>query len=277
VGLGCLFTKPWSLVFDTCGIYYDSSQPSDLENILRHKEFSPKEIQRARQLIEKIRLSEVTKYNVGDPIQAPDVPKFHDNRPTILVPGQVEDDASILHGTNEINSNLRLLQATRELNPSAQIIYKPHPDLQFIKKHLQIPRNQILAIADQIIMDVAIVSLLQHMDSVYTMTSLTGFEALLQGKKVHCFGLPFYAGWGLTQDHVSSPRRDRRRTLEELVAAAYIDYPRYYHWFEKKPCKVEEVLSALQRKDIQAKINWKQRIGRSALNGFKKIKNVFAQ
>jgi capsular polysaccharide export protein len=104
------------------------------------------------------------------------------------------------------------------------------------------------------------------------MTSLTGFEALLHGKNVHCFGLPFYAGWGMTQDSISCPRRRRSRSLEELVAAAYIDYPRYYHWLEKRPCEVEEVLSAFQQQAIHNKINWKQRIGRSVLNGFKRIK-----
>ncbi|MDR2420388.1 MAG: hypothetical protein LBD40_03745 [Puniceicoccales bacterium] len=270
IGLGCLFVKPWSLVFDTCGIYYDASRPSDLENILRDKEFSPEEIQRARQLVERIRSLGITKYNVGTCIR--DLPKLQHNRPVILVPGQVEDDASIRCGTNEINNNLRLLQATRELNPSAWIIYKPHPDLQFTKKYLQTSNNHILKIANDVIIDVSVTSLFPYVDSVYTMTSLTGFEALLHGKNVHCFGLPFYAGWGMTQDSISCPRRSRSRSLEELVAAAYIDYPRYYHWSEKRPCEVEEVLSAFQQQGANTKINWKQRIVRSVLNGFKRIK-----
>ena len=270
VGLGCLFVKPWSLVFDAHGIYYDASQPSDIENILQDKEFSPKDIQRAQQLIECIRSLGITKYNVGTCPR--DFPKLQHKRPVILVPGQVEDDASIRCGTNEINSNLRLLQATRELNPSARIIYKPHPDLQFTKKYLQTSDDQILKIADDIIMDRSVISLFQYVDSVYTMTSLTGFEALLHGKNIHCFGLPFYAGWGMTQDSISCPRRKRSRSLEELVAAAYIDYPRYYHWSEKRSCEVEEVLSAFQQQGTNIKINWKQRIGRAVLNGFKKIK-----
>ncbi len=33
-------------------------------------------------------------------------------------------------------------------------------------------------------------------DEVHTLTSLTGFEALLHSKKVVGYGLPFYAGWG---------------------------------------------------------------------------------
>jgi capsular polysaccharide export protein len=274
MGLGCLFTKPWSLAFDSCGIYYDPSRPSDLENTLRCKEFSPQELQRARQFVETIRLFGITKYNVGT--NDSDIPKFRHTHPIILVPGQVEDDASILLGTSEICNNLQLLQVTRDLNPRAWIIYKPHPDLQFTKKHLRIPQDKLFPIADEIVMNASISSLLQRVDSIYTLTSLTGFEAILYGKEVHCFGLPFYAGWKITHDILSCPRRGRQRTLEELVAATYIDYPRYYHWDENKRCEVEEVLMAFQKKTIYgSQPSWKQRIGRWILNGVKRIKNTF--
>ncbi|MBK8579299.1 MAG: hypothetical protein IPN78_14060, partial [Candidatus Accumulibacter sp.] len=58
-------------------------------------------------------------------------------------------------------------------------------------------------------------------------TSLTGFEALLRGKSVTCYGQPFYSGWGLTVDVVPNPRRVRRLLLDELVAGALIEYPVY--------------------------------------------------
>ena len=41
------------------------------------------------------------------------------------------------------------------------------------------------------------------------------------------YGLPFYAAWGLTTDHLECPRRQRRLTLEELVCGALMKYPRY--------------------------------------------------
>lgn len=44
--------------------------------------------------------------------------------------------------------------------------------------------------------DCAPLSLLAGADVVYTVTSQMGFEALMLGKEVHCFGMPFYAGWG---------------------------------------------------------------------------------
>jgi len=42
------------------------------------------------------------------------------------------------------------------------------------------------------------------------------------------YGAPFYAGWGLTEDHAELPRRSRRLQLDELVAAALLLYPRYW-------------------------------------------------
>jgi len=58
-------------------------------------------------------------------------------------------------------------------------------------------------------------------------TSTMGFEALLAGKPVSVFGLPWYAGWGATDDRQVCARRTRKRTVDELFAAAYFHYTRY--------------------------------------------------
>jgi capsular polysaccharide export protein len=64
-------------------------------------------------------------------------------------------------------------------------------------------------------------------DLVYVATSQLGFEALMLNKPVTCFGMPFYAGWGLTDDRVAIARRTHRRTRHEVFAAAYLRYARY--------------------------------------------------
>ena len=78
------------------------------------------------------------------------------------------------------------------------------------------------------------------------MTSLTGFDALLRGKKVVTYGLPFYAGWGLTQDMIKGAaaldRRTRQLTLDELVAAVLLLYPLYWDWELKGYTTCEAVL-----------------------------------
>lgn len=60
------------------------------------------------------------------------------------------------------------------------------------------------------------------------MTSLSGFDALLRGKRVVVYGRPFYAGWGLTEDHLPINRRQRQLTLDALVAGALLRYPLYW-------------------------------------------------
>ena len=61
--------------------------------------------------------------------------------------------------------------------------------------------------ADILAKDADIAYLLSKVAEVHTITSLTGFEALLRGVKVTAYGIPFYAGWGLTTDMASIPAR----------------------------------------------------------------------
>ncbi|STP17770.1 polysialic acid capsule polysaccharide export protein KpsC [Escherichia coli] len=77
------------------------------------------------------------------------------------------------------------------------------------------------------------------------MTSLSGFEALLHGKQVHCYGLPFYAGWGLTVDEHHCPRREQKLTLADLIYQALIVYPTYIHPTRLQPITVEEAAEYL--------------------------------
>jgi capsular polysaccharide export protein len=69
--------------------------------------------------------------------------------------------------------------------------------------------------------------LLEAVDGVHVRTSITGFEALLRGVPVETWGLPFYAGWGLTRDRLTCARRGRGLVLDDLVYAALIHYPIY--------------------------------------------------
>ena len=81
-------------------------------------------------------------------------------------------------------------------------------------------------------------------DRLATLTSLTGFEALMRGKPVSVYGRPFYAGWGLTDDKLTFERRTRRASLQSLIHAALIGYPVYVTpdgW----PCEAEDLVEAL--------------------------------
>ncbi|MFC7553002.1 hypothetical protein ACFQU7_13215 [Pseudoroseomonas wenyumeiae] len=141
------------------------------------------------------------------------------------MPGQVEDDASVRLGGGAIQGNLALLRAVRVAHPDAFIIYKPHPDLEagFRKGH--VAAEALAAVADQVVSRAPLTGLLGQVDALHTLTSLSGFEALLRGVPVVTWGQPFYAGWGLTEDRNPPPRRGRRLELDALVAATLILFP----------------------------------------------------
>lgn len=248
VGLGSDLVQPGSLVLDDEGIYYDCRSPSRLETLLRETTFSDDLIQRAQKLQHMILHSGLTKYNVGN--QA--TPGFDaKGRNLILVPGQVEDDASILRGSPEINRNLDLLIAVRRARPEAAIIYKPHPDVWVGNRKGRVTEEDALKWCDWVVTDISMDKLLGMVDEVHTMTSLTGFEALLRGKKVACYGLPFYAGWGLTADRQQCERRGRVLSLPELIAATLILYPVYVDPDSGQICTPEHFITWLMENRTQ--------------------------
>jgi capsular polysaccharide export protein len=223
VGLGADLIQPISWVIDSRGIYYDATRPSDLEHILANAEFPPEMTARAAALRKRIVAEGLTKYNVGISVWR----RPASMKKVILVPGQVESDASLIYGAPGVRSNIGLLQAVRQANPGAHIVYKPHPDVMAGLRAQGAGEDEAERWCDEWIADAAMGDLLMAVDEVHVLTSLAGFEALLRGKPVTCHGRPFYSGWGLTADAAPHPRRNRRLSLDELVAGALIEYPIY--------------------------------------------------
>lgn len=241
VGLGAAFVAPLSLVLDESGIYYDPSAPSDLETLLNSAELGDDLVARAAALRARLVGADLTKYNeLAD--ERPVVPV---GRFGVLVPGQVEDDASILKGAGAIRTNRDLLAAARARRPGSFIVYKPHPDVVAGYRRGAVGGDDLARFADAVVTGGSVTSLYRQCAAVETMTSLSGFEALLRGLSVTTHGQPFYAGWGLTDDLAPHPRRTRVRTLDELVAAALILYPLYVDPLTRLPCGPETALDRL--------------------------------
>ncbi len=240
-GLGAELIPPLSLVLDDLGIYYDPTGESRLERLIAASVDLPDGARlRAEKLIAQITKAGLSKYNIGD---TPDLAATPKGR-RILVPGQVEDDASIKLGAGEINTNVGLLEEVRRINPAAVILYKPHPDVEAGLRPGAVENAS--EIADVVLSKVDPIAVLDHVDEVWTMTSLLGFEALLRGKAVTCLGTPFYAGWGLTDDRTMPlPRRSASPDLVALVHAVLIDYPRYFDPVTGNACPPEVVMERL--------------------------------
>jgi capsular polysaccharide export protein len=240
IGLGAALHPPLSIVVDGEGIYYDPTRPSALETILQTASFPPALIERATRLQERIVTGGISKYGATP---TPVKQRIPNDRRTILVAGQVEDDASVRQGGAGVAGNLDLLARARAAEPDAYILFKPHPDVDSGYRKGRVPDAALLAHADAIVRDESMPSLLARVDGVHVLTSLTGFEALLRGLQVTVHGHPFYAGWGLTRD-LAGPlaRRTRRLTLAELIAGTLILYPRYIDPVTELPCPPEILL-----------------------------------
>lgn len=261
-GLGAELVAPISLILDDMNIYYDPRQPNRLEWLIAQREqLRPDQARRSQALIRKITDNGLTKYNLQG--TTPELPEGE----RILVVGQVEDDASVIYGCDDIRTNLELIKAARDAHPNACLIYKPHPD---VEAGLRDGGAGAEALADIVAPQSDMNYLLENVDRVWTMTSLSGFEALLRGVPVTTVGVPFYAGWQLTTDLASvPPRRRATPSLEGLVHAALIDYPRYYHPALKEPCSPEAAVALLARPDSVPSDNWTHRL-------LSKVQGVFA-
>lgn len=275
VGLGSDLIAPLSVVLDTTGIYFDPTQSSDLERMLNQMTCSAQDLARAQAVRSWITEQQLTKYNV-DELTPPSwsnqgAATQGTRRTVVLVPGQVEDDASVRFGCTSVRTNLALLRAARAAHPDAFLVYKPHPDVLAKNRVGQVAWADLAGWVDVVEQHSSVVACLQACDVVHTMTSQVGFEALLRGKQVVVYGRPFYAGWGLTVDRgepFEAARRVRALSLDELVLGAVLRYPFYLDAATGALCSCEQVLTQLvaqreaQSRSAQGRIGWWRRQGR---------------
>ena len=210
-----------SLLIDDIGAYYDATRPSRMERTIAAGTTEP-EAARARALIGAWVTAGLSKYN-GAPEYAAPLPARY-----VLVADQCFGDLSLGWGRATAASFTAMLHAALTEHPDEHILVKVHPEVLAGRRQgcltqaaLSHPRITVIGDACHPL------RLINGADAVYAVTSLMGFEALLRGKPVRCFGMPFYAGWGLTRDALPPPPRRRRAQLEDLVHAAFIALPRY--------------------------------------------------
>ncbi|MCD0501730.1 capsular polysaccharide biosynthesis protein [Bordetella petrii] len=237
----------YSLVIDDEGIYYDARRPSALERLIR-KPLDVVQKQRTTALINAWREAGVSKYNGARDPDLIGLPKKY-----VLVVDQTAGDASIAGGMATEASFQSMLEDALAHNPDCAVLLKVHPEVAAGHKngHFDIETLKKIARIQIIAEDVHPALILKYSEAVYTVTSQLGFEALLWGKPVYAYGMPFYAGWDLTVDQLATPARRNAASLEQVVHAALIEYPRYFDPESDEQCEVETLLAwlALQRKE----------------------------
>jgi capsular polysaccharide export protein len=243
-GLGVDGARPLSLVADDLGVHLDASAPSRLEAILQSSGWeTPELLARARAGIAEMRRLRMSKYNL--PRRPAPERGAMPREPFVMLVDQTEGDASIAAGLAGPSSFDAMLRAAREENPGRRIVLRIHPDVLAGRR-----RGCLAPLARDTGIEVLDARLdpwdtLDACERVYTVTSQLGFEALLAGKSVRCFGMPFYAGWGATEDEIRCDRRTRPRDVEQIFAAAYLLYARYVDPFTGLGSTLERTLDTL--------------------------------
>lgn len=243
-GLGAKLTPASSLCIDREALYYDATRESGLERLLRTASFDPLLLARAARLRQRIVQYGISKYNLNA-TASPDYRTLAAGRRIITVAGQVPDDASLRFGLTGGLSNLQLLQMVRARRPDAFLVYKEHPDLLAGKRQGLCDAAALDTLADLVTGNIALDALLDASDEVHVATSQLGFEALIRQRPVWCYGLPFYAGWGLTHDAVTPLRPRRALPLDALIAGVLILYPSYLSGDTGLPCEVEDIIDEI--------------------------------
>lgn len=259
VGLGADLRRPNSLVVDDLGIYYNGKKASRLECLLQDYTLNEYEQSRAEKLVRLVIHSEVTKYNVDILSNVDWVQKAAGNKQVILVVGQFQQDLSMQFGAEKIRDNMALLKQVRSDFPNDYIIYKEHPDVYSGVRPGKLEEADVLQFASVYVTNESITGLFKVVDRVCTICSLSGFEALLRGVKVNTYGLPFYGGWGLTDDHCKFTRRTQIRSLNELAYITLVLYARYVDWNSRSITTPEVVIRQLiceRRHTVQLNSHW---------------------
>lgn len=260
-GLGSDFVPPASLVFDEVGLYFDANAPSTLEKLLNDYVCTEAELHRARLLRQSILSANLTKYNVGqqDGVQWTSSSGVS-GKNRILVVGQVEGDQSIIRGGRDVKSNGGLLTAVRKANPDSFIVYKPHPDVASGNRKGEVEAGILNSCVDRVEASRHFLDCLNECDELHTMTSLSGFEAIMRDIPVVTYGMPFYAGWGITRDTLTCARRKGDRTVDELVYLCLIAYPHYVDLDSGEFITVEQLIDKMSAEESEsmggASIRW---------------------
>lgn len=240
---------PISLVADRTGVHYDATASSDLEHLIAASALNddPERLHRATRGLALLRREGISKYNHAPRYTAGELGLTKcRRRGRVLVVDQTRGDSSIKYGLASSDTFGEMLEAARQENPASEILVKLHPEVVAGRKrgHFTSLREAGLRLIDH---DVNPWSLIELVDKVYVVTSQLGLEALMARKHVVCFGMPFYAGWGLTDDRQPIERRRARPTIEQLFAAVYFDYSRYISPESKLEISFEEAAAWIDK------------------------------
>lgn len=229
----------YSLIVDPVGIYYNANQPSLLEDIIK-KGIDKDLLNRGEEFLRMVLKHRISKYNNYKPLPEGYFPR-HENR--VLIIDQTYSDMSVVLGRADSDTFVNMFHHAVREHPKATIYIKVHPLVIAGKKkgylypHIlksRLAKNRVRFIVENF----NPLDIVENFSTIYTVSSQMGFEGVLMGRKVVCFGMPFYAGWGITEDIQSCERRGIKRSVLEVFTCAYLVYTSYMSTFMDKILKL---------------------------------------
>lgn len=229
VGLGKDGAAPVSIIADDLALPVDGGRASRLERLIAAAAGGTYDAL-GKHIRERMVYHRLSKYN-NLPHREPSLERT--SRRRILLVDQVLGDASVERALGSRRSFDQMLDEA--LASGAQCVVRTHPDVMagYCKGYMTERAGRtpgVILLADK----VSAASILEVVDEVWTVSSQLGFDALLRGIPVRCHAVPFYAGWGLTEDRVDpagqpalARRGVTRPSIEALTAATLGLYPSY--------------------------------------------------
>ncbi len=229
-----------AVVLDDLGIYYDATHPSRLEHLIQQPLTAAEEV-RIDNILTLWRTHGLSKYNAGQDYAGP-LPDDY-----VLIVDQVRNDASIKYGMADERSFQYMLDKAIEDNPGIPVVVKLHPDIYTRSKLGHFDLDRLAALPNLVLVaeNCLPTRLIRKARKVYTVTSQMGFEALIWERPVCCVGMPFYAGWGLTEDCIKAPARRAQVAFKQLAFATLLSYSRYLDPRKGEVCDIEKIIEVL--------------------------------
>lgn len=221
------------IITDPVGVYYDAREPSLVEELIAAS--TAKSVATStHDLLQTIVRDEVAKFNSLDTNRLRSESSPSGPYDAIVV-DQIAGDLSIAGGMASDADFLRMLEAAIDENSNGRVAVKLHPydGIGDRTGHLRGAANRWGV--DVIPNAVPWLRCVQNTKRVYVVSSNAGLEALIAGCSVTCFGVPFFGGWGLTDDRQRSSRRTKNPSLEQLCHAVYVQYGQYWNPALRRP------------------------------------------
>ncbi|MBM3608103.1 MAG: capsular polysaccharide biosynthesis protein [Alphaproteobacteria bacterium] len=266
-GLSKQGAPPVGLCIDAKGIYFDAHTASDLESLLlTAPHFSASTRARATAGLNLWRSEGLSKYNLPATGALPAGGQLKRSY-KIIIADQVLGDASIAGAGANAETFKHMLDSALAHTDARYIGLRQHPDVAAGKARGYLATLARAKGLDWIDPAARQADVFAQCEEIWTVSSQIGFEALIAGRNVTTFAMPFYAGWGLTQDKAQGAvaeacrmRRQGECSLEELFAAALLLYTRYADPVTRQSVAFEQAAARI--------IDWRARL---AQRGSRKI------